>query len=564
MHYKKRKLHKLYSIPIGLCNKINHNRLYLVSYSIPLSCMVVLLLGLGVIFAPDLFGGVSGNKGYAVEAGEGSSNSMARVAPAPTIALNVTSDTSDGYGNTVAGQVTTAPGAGTAYRSHKVKVTGSNILSYDLKISGPVNLTPSDGASTIVGGAEGKTGTEMSASDSNIWGYAWGEDSEAVEEMTYNTMSTSGTGLTCDNPSSYSVNCERKLVFGANFGVDANPGTYTAGVTLSLTATPAVVTYTLSYNANSGSNAPTAQTVDSADASYQFTIKGKESMARTGYNFLGWSDSNSATVANANFAPGQTLTLQKDSPTKVLYAVWKATLDSITTLQEMSPEICRGVDVGATKILRDIRDNNEYAIVKLVDDNCWMQENLRLSGIRTLTSADSDVSGSWVLPADVSSWNANSYTAVQVKTGSTNLYGWKQGFGNYYSWPAATAGTGVLVTAKGGLASGSICPKGWRLPTMTQFQTLFGINGANLGGDYVTRLTNIQATPYKFLTAGFYSEYGLNDASSRGVYWSSTSYDSDNAYNMFFKSSEFILSPDLFSTLYHRYYGIPVRCVAQY
>ncbi len=555
MHYKKRKLHKLHSIPIGLCNK---EKLYLVSYSIPLSCMVVLLLGLIIMANPDHF---ASQKSYAIETDESSesseegSNSMARVAPTPTIALNVTSDTHDGYGNDVAGQVTTAPGAGTAYRSHKINITGSNILSYSLKISGPTNLTPSSGASTTISGAGGKTGSSMTG---NTWGYAWGQDSEAVEEMTYNTMSTSGTGLSCDSPSSYNVNCERKLVFGANFGVDADPGTYTSQVQLSLTATPAIVTYTLSYNANGGSNAPTAQTVDSADASYQFTIKDKGSMAKTGYNFLGWSKSSSATTADATYDPGKTVTLQKDNPSLTLYAVWKAiTLDAITTMQEMTPAICTNAAAGATKSLKDTRDNNNYNIVKLEDGRCWMQQNLRLTGSRTLTSSDSNVSSNWSMPASLTSLSSTNFSSSDYyKAESYYQSGTLSTNGVYYSFTAATAGaatSSVTSGEVGGTNGNSVCPKGWMLPTNSEYSNMLSKAGI---GNNSTGSTKIRNAPYSFPYAGYVRNGSLRDVGSNGYYWSRTVGNSDSAYRLNFYSSAVVMGNGA------RYLGFSVRCVA--
>ncbi len=544
--------------------RVSNKRLYLVSYSIPLSLLVVLLLGLGVMVSPDLFGGVGSQKSYAIETSEESNNSMARIAPATSIAIGVSADTSDGYGNDVTGQVDTAPGAGTAYRSHKINITGSNILSYSLKISGPTNLTPSSGASTTISGAGGKTGSSMTG---NTWGYAWGQDSEAVEEMTYNTMPTTGTGLTCDSPASYNVNCERKLVFGANFGVDANPGTYTAGVTLSLTATPAVVTYTLSYNANGGSNAPTAQTVDSADASKQFTISGKGSMVRANYSFLGWSTSSSATTADTTYNPGKTVTLTKDNRSLTLYAVWKA-----DTMQGITSGFCKNnsnISTGTTFTLKDDRDGNTYNIVKLKDGQCWMQQNLKLGGssAMSLTSSDTDLASgtsSWTLPASSDSSWSGSNTLAQIRVGKSGMTvnssypgdgkGWQSNYGNYYSWCAATAGSCSSATSDGAVAGGSICPKNWHLPTGNTNGEFYNVlNGLNF--------TTVQQSPYLFPAAGLINDsLGFIHPGTDGVYWSSTANDSTNAYDLLFGSSGFYPGTGIDG----RCLGSSVRCVADY
>ena len=76
-------------------------------------------------------------------------------------------------------------------------------------------------------------------------------------------------------------------------------------------------TITLTYNANGGSGAPSTQTatVYNATTNYTFSIPSTEPK-RTGYTFLGWSKSSSATSASYTF--GIIL-----SSSDTLYAVWK-------------------------------------------------------------------------------------------------------------------------------------------------------------------------------------------------------------------------------------------------
>ena len=74
--------------------------------------------------------------------------------------------------------------------------------------------------------------------------------------------------------------------------------------------------YTLSYNANGGSGAPGKQT-GTGVGSYTFTISGTKP-TRTGYTFLGWSLSSTAT--SASYQPGGSITLTASA---TLYAVWR-------------------------------------------------------------------------------------------------------------------------------------------------------------------------------------------------------------------------------------------------
>lgn len=73
--------------------------------------------------------------------------------------------------------------------------------------------------------------------------------------------------------------------------------------------------YTISYNANGGSGAPSSQT-----KWYGSDLKLSSSKpSRTGYSFLGWS--TSASSSNVAYAPGATYSANESV---TLYAVWKA------------------------------------------------------------------------------------------------------------------------------------------------------------------------------------------------------------------------------------------------
>lgn len=79
---------------------------------------------------------------------------------------------------------------------------------------------------------------------------------------------------------------------------------------------------TLSYNNNGGSGSPSSQTatVYNATTSYKFTLSSTKP-TRSGYTFLGWSTSNTAT--SASYSAGGTITLSSDD---ILYAIWEKTI----------------------------------------------------------------------------------------------------------------------------------------------------------------------------------------------------------------------------------------------
>lgn len=77
---------------------------------------------------------------------------------------------------------------------------------------------------------------------------------------------------------------------------------------------PALPTYTISYNANGGSGAPSSQ----SKAYNKALVLSSAKPTRTGYAFQGWATSASGSVA---YAPGATYTA---NASVTLYAVWKA------------------------------------------------------------------------------------------------------------------------------------------------------------------------------------------------------------------------------------------------
>ena len=229
-----------------------------------------------------------------------------------------------------------------------------------------------------------------------------------------------------------------------------------------------------------------------------------------------------------------------------------ANIGGISTMQEMTAEICRNSDIGAAKNLRDTRDGSEYSIRKHEDGNCWMTQNLRIVN-KTITPADSDVTTNYTIPASsLSGFSSSNYYANQVyyANNTTN--------GAYYSWTAATAGTGTSSVTSGDAPS-SVCPKGWKLPpnsgkgSYTNFTSAAGIANSSAGSN------KIRSAPYNFPYAGYVGFGSLNNVGSNGYYWSRTvlSGSSQHAYYLNFNSSYVLPATDDY-----RYNGFPIRCVA--
>lgn len=104
-----------------------------------------------------------------------------------------------------------------------------------------------------------------------------------------------------------------------NFNTD-NDDSATKSVSFSVTV-PAWTSYKITYNANGGSGAPGSQTKWKDQALTLSSTK----PTRTGYSFLGWSTSSSAT--SATYAAGGSYTANAAA---TLYAVWKANTYAVT------------------------------------------------------------------------------------------------------------------------------------------------------------------------------------------------------------------------------------------
>ena len=186
-------------------------------------------------------------------------------------------------------------------------------------------------------------------------------------------------------------------------------------------------------------------------------------------------------------------------------------------------------------------------MAKLQDGNLWMTQNLALgdSTAMNLTQANSNVGPSgFTLPASVTegSWTGSddnpeffNYAGNYASQQATNKYG------NYYNWPAATAGSGTSATTSGD-AQYSICPKNWHLPSagnsytaseqyimLNNYITTGTWNSGTFPSWSDVTITEYADAPISLVFAGYYSG-NLNDQGSSSNWWQSTAYDNDDAY----------------------------------
>ena len=166
-----------------------------------------------------------------------------------------------------------------------------------------------------------------------------------------------------------------------------------------------------------------------------------------------------------------------------------------------------------------------------------MTQNLRLSGGRTLTSADSNVARNWNFPNNSiqsggTNYIGNSYTEAGFTIDSNTSYG------GYYNYCAASAGTVCSQTEQD--ATQDICPKGWRLPIYNEMD---GITG--------TSYTSAFSPVY----SGDYVGGSLYDTGSLGYWWSATALSSGRQYSLRYSSGS------LDTGYGNKNTGYSVRCV---
>ena len=256
-------------------------------------------------------------------------------------------------------------------------------------------------------------------------------------------------------------------------------------------------------------------------------------------------------------------------PTLQTVSTWKNTLTTDETITAV-----------------DERDGKLYTVAKLKDGKVWMTQNLDLqkenllAGV-TINSDNTDHPASdFVLPDSQTSGNTSWYdsTSEETKESSTNTAhvfspSGQSGYtatqlGNYYNWYSATAGTGTYSLGSGQVATGSICPAGWRLPTgatsrstATDWSTLlkeYGVIKSATGNPAIDqeKLSAAFESPISLVRAGYYYD-DVGGVDAFGGLWSSMAGSNNNARSFSFGGT--YVSP----WDGYKYIGYSVRCVAE-
>ena len=382
-----------------------------------------------------------------------------------------------------------------------------------------------------------------------------------------------------------------------NSGVSVEEGSRTDGFSVRCIANPPNE-FTLTYDANGGQDAPSQYHRVSWDENIEMTLPmGAEAPTYTGKNFLGWARNANANVPEFT-SVDDILTLIPGEPTTI-YAIWRtpcnpsaSTISEAVCMQDMNSTIASTMTAGTAYQLMDYRDGKNYFIAK-INGVVWMTENLDFEISKkgtVLTASLSDVTADKTIVA-------GSESIIRYKDGGDIYYvggmttsadstalpssdtSWHYHAGSFYSWAAAAAGSEI----EDGIATESICPKGWTLPKLVTDPDTGSTLSGLLTGEHVAfdaasdatvaaensaitykadlDLTTLLNSPSYITFAGYSTEYGrvfLPGSAAR--FWTSESVNENHAKGLsLYHSSDLQLVQTLTNENKNAQYT--VRCV---
>ena len=406
------------------------------------------------------------------------------------------------------------------------------------------------------------------------------------------TLSTQGSELQADNVSIATATAQPPITgYSYQFANWTNvPTAKVTGPVSGIVANFTKQANTYQVNLNSGEGVTTAGTstiYETYETQYSLDQSGTQVMTtstnpitiptKENYEFLGYyteGEGQGTQYINKNGYITNDADAAYFTTDGNLYAAWKekgggGDFFSITTMQEMTSEICEAETtpyssaieltyshtddkhVVPTNILTDTRDNKTYRVSKLADGKCWMTQNLdlQLDKTKELNNTDTDLNTveTWTPLTSTGEWPKNSFDNTPRSLHPSDT----EGYGTFYNW-AATVASNENVSGKtaGTKMPNSICPKGWRLPTV-----ITSGDGHATGSDYGTLTTTYGVTtspttqgnddskllssPLYFtapaMVAGGYWYSGKpQQYLGTGWYWSDTAAGNDAVYMLIF------------------------------
>ncbi|MBR3269660.1 hypothetical protein IKG07_00145 [Candidatus Saccharibacteria bacterium] len=234
-------------------------------------------------------------------------------------------------------------------------------------------------------------------------------------------------------------------------------------------------------------------------------------------------------------------------------------------MQDLNPTFC----TTAPMTVLDNRDMQEYTIQRLADGNCWMMTNLNLGAVdleTDLTTSNTNLQDT-ITAVTFNSWKktVGTQTLTTAEFIPLNTSNTSNGldtdpvsqtpYGTLYNFCAASAGT-ICSNPNSSNATYDICPVGWRLPTggsTGEIQKLYEQSAYNTNTKMRASIANGGAA---FALAGSFDTTPVYQGTDARI-WSSTRYDDDEMYDLFFNMTQGVYPTN------HNYnrYGIPIRCI---
>lgn len=328
--------------------------------------------------------------------------------------------------------------------SHRIGGTSNNPLGFTITISDKDNETAltKEKSSATIPAIDG----ELKAGDGgwNITGGLF--TNKAITTGQQKFLETSDVGV-LDTEVTY------------NFATSSIQewGSYEDTIVYTITDN-STATYGITYDANGGTVEKTSDIVNYNEDVDLPTPK------MDGMTFAGWKNGSSVFYRTTNPNPRNLYRVE-------LKADYKKTIFNISTMQEMTPQICKatttpsktavnfdtdGSHFGDTSYvpsvtLTDARDNSRYLVRKLADGECWMTDELNLK----LTAGEPIATGNGKMFVPKNSTQAKTGTKWET-TDITAQRSYSDGTRGYYNKAAAFAGSSDY--------SDSICPTNWQIP----------------------------------------------------------------------------------------------------
>ncbi|MBR3324162.1 hypothetical protein IKG24_01310 [Candidatus Saccharibacteria bacterium] len=218
--------------------------------------------------------------------------------------------------------------------------------------------------------------------------------------------------------------------------------------------------------------------------------------------------------------------------------------------------------------IADERDGQTYIVKMLDDGRFWMMTNLNL-GATTLTNdlTSSNTNLSTTIPASTfNGYRKTSATATTTAAEYIPVLGADQcsglssycdpdyelPYGTLYNYCAASANS-ICTENNSDNAAYDICPNGWGLPTIGDFQTLYNQEKYN-SNEYMR--TSYHYERAAFTLAGNFTNGMPENQESFGNYWSNTRSSDSGMYGLNLDTSNVNLSTSI-----DRGSGSSIRCI---